>query len=143
MTSRIVRIALICALALAVPTWGQDASPSPKPAEKKTVKTMIDYKEDLSMTDEQVKEVKDALASYAATLKQQRGNLQTLEKEYRVLLKEEAPLADIKKKLVEIMQVRFNLRYADVLTTRRVTKALSEDQMKQWKEIQAKARAKK
>ena len=134
---------LLCLSVLVTPGFCQEDSATPAPAEKKKVKTMIDYKDELGLSEEQIKELTTALTLYANTLKEKRTALQAQEKEYQVLLKDEAPLADIKKKLVEIMQTRFVLRYADVLTTRRVTKALTEEQMTKWKQIQSKARAAK
>lgn len=138
MIKRIMSIALIL-LSLSGAAWADGNSPK-EPA-KKTVKTMLDYKDELGMTDDQVKEVSDALKSFQVTINEQRSALQTEEKEFKELLAANAPLSDIKAKLRQISDTRFNLRYADVLTSRRVSDALKPEQMKKWREIQAKVRA--
>lgn len=117
---------------------------SEKKAEaKKPIKTMLDYRAELGMTDEQVKEVSEALKSFQATVSEQRAALQKQEGEFKALLAADAPLSDIKAKLRQISDTRFNLRYADVLTSRRVSEALKPEQMKKWRDIQAKVRGQK
>ena len=113
-----------------------------KPA-KKTVKTMISYKEQLNLSDAQIKEIETALTSYQATVTQQRTTLGTLEQEFKSLVQGKAPLPDIKSKLRQITDTRFQLRYSDVLTSRRVSDALSTEQMAKWREIQQRVRAQK
>ena len=102
---------------------------------------MIDYKDELGLSEEQVKEVSTALLSFQATVKKQRAILTQSEQDYKQLLQDEAPLADIKSKLRTIADTRFQLRYADVLTSRRVSEALTDEQMSKWREIQTKVRA--
>lgn len=117
---------------------GDEAPPKP---EKKKIKTMIDYRDELGLSDEQVKEVSTALLAFQSAVKQLRTNLAQYEQDYKKLVEEEAPLADIKSKLKQIATTRFQLRYADVLTSRRVSEALTDEQMAKWKEIQGKVRA--
>lgn len=138
MIKKLITIGLLLA-SLSGAAWADGNSPK-EPA-KKTVKTMLDYKDELGMTDDQVKEVSDALKSFQVTITEQRTALQTEEKEFKELLAANAPLSDIKAKLRQISDTRFNLRYADVLTSRRVSDALKPEQMKKWREIQAKVRA--
>ena len=137
---RILSAALLLGL-LAGPVWAQEGAgdkPAPKP-----VKTMIDYKDELGLSDKQVTDVATALKSFQVTVKEKRAELTKLEKEFNELLKTQAPLPDIKSKLKQISETRFTLRYADVLTSRRVSDALTAEQMKKWREIQAKVRAAK
>ena len=121
-------------------TLAQEAGAPDKPPQKK-IKTMIDYKDELGLSEEQVKEVSTALLSFQATVKKQRAILTQSEQDYKQLLQDEAPLADIKSKLRTIADTRFQLRYADVLTSRRVSEALTDEQMSKWREIQTKVRA--
>ena len=137
---KILSAALLLGL-LAGPVWAQEGAgdkPAPKP-----VKTMIDYKDELGLSDKQVTDVATALKSFQVTVKEKRAELTKLEKEFNELLKTQAPLPDIKSKLKQISETRFTLRYADVLTSRRVSDALTAEQMKKWREIQAKVRAAK
>lgn len=119
--------------------WAQEDGDKPKP-EKKKIKTMIDYKDELGLSEEQVKEVATALVAFQNTVKKLRADLAQHEQDYKKLIAEEAPLADIKAKLRLIADTRFALRYADVLTSRRVSEALTDEQMKKWREIQSKVR---
>lgn len=139
MKSRILTI-LVLALLLAGPGLAEDKPGEPAP---KTVKTMIDYKEELGLSDTQVNEVREALLGFQKTVKEQRQALAQQEKEYKELVQKEAPLSDIKSKLRQISDTRFQLRYADVLTSRRVSEALSPEQMEKWRAIQTKVRAAK
>lgn len=113
-----------------------------KPA-KKTVKTMISYKDQLNLSDAQVKEIETAFTSYQANVNQQRKELASLEQEFKALVQGKAPLPEIKSKLRQITDTRFRLRFSDVLTSRRVSDALSAEQMTKWREIQQNVRAQK
>lgn len=134
-TIAIVLLLLFCGAAVSA----QEDGEKPKP-EKKKIKTMIDYKDELGLSEEQVKEVATALVSFQNTVKKLRADLAQHEQDYQKLVAEEAPLADIKSKLRLIADTRFALRYADVLTSRRVSEALTDEQMKKWREIQTKVR---
>ena len=138
MKKLILMAMMICLFA--APVVAQDNAEAAKP---KKIKTMVDYKDELGLSDEQVKAVTDALTGFQTTVKTQRDALKTQEAEFKNLLKSQAPLPDIKAKLRQIADTRFNLRYADVLTSRRVSDTLTADQMKKWREIQAEVRAKK
>lgn len=139
MNKQIQTIALVLILFFSSATaWAQDGE---KPApEKKKIKTMIDYKDELGLSEDQVKEVATALVSFQNTVKKLRADLAQHEQDYKKLVAEEAPLADIKAKLRLIADTRFALRYADVLTSRRVSEALTDAQMAKWREIQTKVR---
>jgi hypothetical protein len=120
--------------------WAQDGSGQKAPPKKK-IKTMVDYQKELGLSDEQVAEVNASLVSFQETVTAQRAKLAQYEKEYKILLQNEAALADIKSKLRQIADTRFQIRYADVLTSRRVSNALTDEQMDKWREIQTKVRA--
>ena len=137
MMKKIVMLALLAGFFL-TPVLAQ--KPATAEAHKESVKTLIDYRAELGLEEAQVREIKDALTSFQVTVKTQRAALVQQEKEFKQLLLSEAPLSDLKSKLRQISDTRFNLRYADVLTSRRVNDALSEEQMKQWRAIQEKVR---
>ncbi len=115
------------------------AEDKPKPKTTK-VKTLIDYKSELGLSDKQVKEIKDTLFAYQNVVTEQRKALSTYEKEYSGLVSERAPLEQIKGKLRQITDTSFNLRFADVQTARKVETVLTADQLKKWRDIQAKVR---
>lgn len=139
-----VRSRVLCILVLVFLMVGPGLSEDkPEESPQKAVKTMIDYKDELGLSETQVSEVREALLSFQKTVKEQRQALAQQEKEYKELVQKEAPLSDIKSKLRQISDTRFNLRYADVLTSRRVSEALSSEQMEKWRAIQSKVRARK
>lgn len=130
-------VSLLLLFLFLVPAWAQ----SPTPAPKRKIKTMVDYKEELSLTEEQIKTISTTLVSFQSLVKKQKTNLATYEQEYRKMIQEGAPLPEIKGKLRQIADTRFILRYADVLTSRRVSETLTDEQMEKWKAIQAEVRS--
>ncbi len=124
-------------LVVAQPTLAQDA------VKGKKIKTLVDYKAELSMTDAQITEITDALKNYQATVVAQKKLLTQYNTEYTQLLKDRAPLDEIKQKLRQVSDVSFNLRYVDVLTSRKVEDTLSTEQLTKWRSIQAKVRESK
>lgn len=135
-------VMVLSALLMTLPL-GAEETGAKKESSKQEVKTMIDYKNELGLSEAQVNSVRDALVGFQKTIKTEREALAQQEKEFQSLLQAEAPLADIKAKLRQISDTRFNLRYADVLTSRRVKEALTPEQMEKWRAIQAKVRTKK
>ena len=113
-----------------------------KPPAKK-IKTMVFYKDELGMNPQQVQAITEAFKTFQTTVKKERATLVRQEGELKKLMKRKAPLPEIKTKLRQISDTRFKLRYADIRTSRKVQDTLSAKQMKQWREIQAKVRARK
>ena len=105
------------------------------------VKTLVDYKTELSLSDKQIADIREALKNFQATIVEQRKLLTQYEGEYSKLVSEKAPLDQIKQKLRQVTDTGFNLRYADVLTSRKVESILTADQMTKWRDIQTKARS--
>lgn len=134
MKKALLSLVLLCLVAVA-PAWAQEAG-------GRKVKTLVDYKAELSLTTEQIKGIGEALKNFQATTTEQRKLLTQYEGEYSKLVSERAPLDQVKQKLRQVTNVNFNLRYADVLTSRKVEGILSTDQLSKWREIQAKVRNK-
>lgn len=123
-------VVLLCLFAT-IPSW----------AEGRKVKTLVDYKAELSLTDAQIKDVGEALKNFQTTVTEQRKLLTQYEGEYSKLVSERAPLDQVKQKLRQVTDVNFNLRYADILTSRKVESILSADQLAKWRDIQSKVRS--
>ena len=128
--NRCLLLALICFL-----------TALPSLAEGRKVKTLVDYKAELSLTDTQIKEIGDALKNFQTTITEQRKLLTQFEGEYSKLVSDHAPLEQVKQKLRQLTDVNFNLRYAVVLPSRKVEGILSTDQLTRWREIQTKVRS--
>lgn len=139
-SERVKRLSLIMMLLLAVlgaPAVSQD---EPAKDEPKRVKTIVDYREELGLTQQQIDQVAEALKNFQETINSQRNAMVQYEKEYTELLKAHAPLPEIKQKLIQIEGARTKLRYADVVTSRKVESIMSEEQMTKWRGIQAEVR---
>lgn len=130
---------LLTGLLLAAPAMAETPA-KPKPEGRK-IKTLVDYKAELGLTDAQITEIGEALKSFQTTITEQRKLLTQYETEYSKLLSDHAPLEQIKQKLRQVTDTNFNLRYADVLTSRKVEGILSADQMSKWRAMQAKVRS--
>ena len=129
---KIFSILLVLLLTL-IPTQAENGK-------KPRVKTLLDYQKELSLSDGQVKEIKETLAAYQTVIAQQRRGLAQYEKEYSKLVAERAPMDQIKQKLRQLTDTTYNLRLSDVQTARKVESILSADQLKKWRELQNKVR---
>jgi len=126
---------LICAGLLATlgsPLWAQQ----PK------VKTIFDYKQELSLTDDQINTMKSNLTELNNSVKASREQLTKLENDYRALIaKDGTTTAQAKAKLQEIADATITMRLKDLEISRKITGTMSADQREKWKTIQAKVRA--
>ncbi len=129
---------MFLSMLLGAPVAAQDQAPAKD--EPKRVKTIVDYREELGLTQEQIDQVAEALKNFQETINTQRKAMVQYEKDYTELLKSHAPLPEIKQKLIQIEGARTKLRYADVVTSRKVESIMSEEQMTKWRGIQAKVR---
>ena len=133
MRNKTTIVFLLAMLCLALPALAQD-----KPQK---VKTMIDFKKELNLSDQQITNITNTLKSFQENVVAQKKVLVAQESDLRKLLADHANLADIKKKLHEIEATRFELRYLDVVTSRQVEEILSAEQLTAWRNIQTKLRA--
>lgn len=150
-------VALLAGVASAQTNKGAAAgSPAAKPAvsaetapstaeatqaqQRRVVKTIFSYKKDLAMTDEQEKSMKDLLTGLQKDLIEKRAKLNVIEIELRQMLVDRAELKQIKTKLDESAALQASMRYADVETSRKIEGVLTAEQLKKWREIQAKER---
>lgn len=124
--------------------WGVGFAPAtaedrPKPKHSK-VKTMLDYRSELALTDHQVKTIKETLLDYHTVVSHQRKTLSRFEKEYSALVASGAPLEEIKSKLRQCTDASFELRFSDISTARKVESVLTAAQLKKWGSLQAQVR---
>ena len=86
MKRHIQAIALVLILFFSGATvWAQEDGEKPVP-EKKKIKTMIDYKDELGLSEDQVKEVATALVSFQETVRKLRADLAQHQQDYKKLL---------------------------------------------------------
>lgn len=132
-------VVLALVLLLVCPALAQKQGQAPS----KKVKTLVDYKAELGLSDKQVADIGAALKSFQTTMVEQRKLLMKYEGEYSKLVSDHAPLDQVKQKLRQVTDTNFNLRYADVLTSRKVESIMTGDQIAKWRAIQAKVRGTK
>jgi hypothetical protein len=122
--------------AMCVPAWAEPAKDQPK------VKTIFDYKQELSLSDEQISSMKAQLSELNTSVKTSRELLTKLENDYRALIaKDSTTPAQAKVKLEEIADATVTMRLKDLEISRKITGTMSADQREKWKAIQAKVRA--
>ncbi len=122
--------------AVCMPAWAEPTKESPK------VKTIFDYKQELSLSDEQINNMKAQLTELNNSVKTSRELLTKLENDYRALIaKESTTTAQAKTKLEEIADATVTMRLKDLEISRKITGTMTADQREKWKTIQAKVRA--
>jgi len=123
---------LIVLLSLLAPGWAQQP------------KTIFDFKQELSLSEEQMNAMKAQLAELRSSVKLAKEELLQLEKEYRALIQDEATTAaQAKVKLEQIASVTTTMRLKDLEISRKITATMSVEQREKWKAIQAREKAKK
>jgi len=126
-------LALILLVSLVVPGWTQQPP-----------KTIFDFKQELSLSDEQLSAMKTQLSELTSSVKIAKEDLQKLEKEYRALIQDETTtVAQAKAKLEQIAAVTTSMRLKDLEISRKITATMSVEQRQKWKAIQAREKAKK
>ncbi len=128
----------------AKPAVSAETAPSTAEAtqaqQRRVVKTIFSYKKDLAMTDQQEKDIKDLLTALQKDMIEKRAKLNVIEIELRQMLADRAELKQVKAKLDESAALQAAMRYADVETSRKIEGVMTAEQLKKWREIQAKER---
>ncbi|MFN8605897.1 MAG: hypothetical protein U0931_00060 [Vulcanimicrobiota bacterium] len=113
-----------------------------QPKEQPKVKTLFDYKQELSLTDEQINKMKGYLSELNNSVKASREQLTKLETDYRGLIaKDSTTTAQAKAKLEEIADATVVMRLKDLEISRKITGTMTAEQREKWKAIQAKVRS--
>jgi Spy/CpxP family protein refolding chaperone len=122
--------------ALGAPAMAQQPKEQPK------VKTIFDYKAELSLTDEQINNMKGFLTELNGSVKASREKLTKLESDYRGLIaKDSTTTAEAKAKLQEIADATVTMRLKDLEISRKITGTMTAEQREKWRAIQAKVRS--
>jgi Spy/CpxP family protein refolding chaperone len=130
---RAVTLLILVALSLLA------SAQTPQPAQKKS-KTLVDYQSELGLSDTQVADVKRTLELFKSEIKAYQSQLLETEQSLAARVKAGGSIEEIKADLRQSSDLHFQLRYLDVVTSRKVEAILSPDQMARWREIQQKKR---
>lgn len=125
---RAVTVLILVALSLLA------SAQTPQPATKS--KTLVDYQSELGLSDRQVADVKRTLDLFKSEIKAYQSQLVETERSLAARVKAGASIEKIKADLRQSSDLHYQLRYLDVVTSRKVEAILSPDQMARWREIQ-------
>lgn len=101
------------------------------------VPLIIDVRDDLKLTDNQVSEIS---AIWKQQFRQRRlasARIILIDDELEDLTEKEADPAQIEKRLREKADIQTNLRVGEIATERKVNRLLSPEQLKRWRAIHA------
>ena len=112
------------------------------------LKTVLDYKKDLNLSQNQAERIKSYLFDLEKELRDLRLKLVSDNSEIMQLLQQggekqgSLKLKDVEAKIKEAYQVRANMAIAEIRTADKINKTLTRKQFEKWKEI-VKGRRKK
>lgn len=106
-------------------------------AVKRQVRTILDYKAELNLTEEQIRKIRDYMNTLDKDFRVMKANLSLINVDLQNLMERDADMAEIKKKVRESYDTQASMRIADLETARNINKVLSKDQFKKWKAIRS------
>ena len=105
-------------------------------------KTIFDYKQELNLSNKQISKIKSALVTLNKKVTLLKAKLIIANSELNNLIKNKGDISAIDKKLREVFDYRRGIIIDDLIASRTIRGTLSKQQLKKWKEIQAKYRKK-
>jgi uncharacterized protein YlxW (UPF0749 family) len=109
-------------------------------AESQTTETMIDHKEEVGLSDQQLAEISVTLRKFTADLKILRSRKADLETQLKQLEASQASEDEVERIRQELASTLTGIRRADRETAERVTQILTPQQLDKWKRIQKRVR---
>ena len=101
-------------------------------------KTIFSFKDELSLTDDQVLKLKALLYDEQSLADTSNNTMRSLGGELSKLIESKADMQDIRSKLEEISKVQVDASCRNIEDSRKVEDILSPDQLLKWKDIQKK-----
>ena len=105
-------------------------------AQKKAGESIFEYKKELSLTDDQEKNLHDIIAKLQGYLTDRTKELDGLRTEFNKMIADKADLYKIKAKLRVIAQIQADASYEDIASSRAIEKELTATQLSMWHNIQ-------
>ena len=100
-----------------------------------TRKTILDFKQELKLTEKQVKEIEKLLQVYFKKEQEMLGKIREKETKLTEMLNSDGDIKEVKKLAREIYCHRGELWAEELETAKKIDGVLSEEQRKRWKEI--------
>jgi regulator of replication initiation timing len=105
-------------------------------AEDKAEDSIFKYKNELSITDKQEKNLRDILTKLQGYIATKTKELDGLRSELGKMIADKADLNTIKTKLQNIARIQADATYEDIAGVRAIEKELTAAQMAKWRSIQ-------
>jgi Spy/CpxP family protein refolding chaperone len=100
-------------------------------------KTILDFKQELKLTEDQVKSIKKIIDEFETKNRPLLEKLIALDKELKELLEKEGDLGEIKKRIKEIYNLRAEMIFNEIEAGRKIDKVLNKEQKEKWKQIRS------
>lgn len=128
--------------ARAVPTAAPSQAPSAAPAAapQRKIKTIFDYQKQIGLTDAQTSQMKAAVKDLQTTMLADRKKLVPAIQQLRQLVRNGAPLEQIRSQYIAIYTIQADLKVADLAASRRINGIMNPDQLAKWHKIQQASR---
>ena len=105
-------------------------------AEKKAGGSIFEYKKELSLTDDQEKNLHDIITRLQGYLADRAKELDGIRAELNKMIADKDDLYNIKSKLRAIAQIQADASYEDIASSRAIEKELTATQLSMWHNIQ-------
>jgi Spy/CpxP family protein refolding chaperone len=101
------------------------------------MKTIFEYKKELSLTDKQEKDLRDTLEKFQKYMVDRRNDLNAMQVQLNDMITKKENTGAIRKQLEKMSAVQVNASIFDIETSRKVESILTPIQIERWKNIQA------
>ena len=105
-------------------------------AEKKAGGSIFEYKKELSLTDDQEKNLRDIITRLQGYLADKTKELDDIRAELNKMIADKGDLQNIKAKLRAVAQIQADATYEDISSSRAIEKELTASQLSMWRSIQ-------
>ena len=105
-------------------------------AETKSGDSIFAYKNELSMTDKQEKNLRDIITKLQNFLTTKQKELDVLRADLSKMLTDRVDLSKIKAKVNEIAKIQADATYEDLASTRAIEEVLTSSQLSKWRGMQ-------
>jgi len=140
---RIFFVALVLVLGLSLNSFAKEhlrSAPETNAAtvghKKNVIKSIFNYKTELGLTDKQEADIKELLLGLQNTLQEKVGKVNVLRGELIQMIRDNASLKVIRKKIEDIGKVQVDIIYKDIEVSRKIEDTLSSEQLVKWRSIQ-------
>ncbi len=109
----------------------------PKKEQAPKRQTILDFKDELKLSNTQVKEIENLLTEFKKRQTDAAKEIRKHDAKLRELLQKDGDIAEIRKEVKEIYRLRGEMVIDELETARKIDGVLNPEQKKKWKEIRA------